>query len=101
IPEGHPVVVFGHKEKLFPAAALALMRAQIPFVPFDSRLPNARLVRIRRHLGSQAVINTSGSSLGFFPLEITSEFKIEKREHPDFAARYWFPDDPILYIIFT
>jgi D-alanine--poly(phosphoribitol) ligase subunit 1 len=46
IPQGHPIVIYGHKEALFPAAMLACIHSNIPYIPVDKIYPKERIKKI-------------------------------------------------------
>jgi len=103
IPAGHPVIIYGHKEHLFPVAILACMHSGTPYIPIDKIYPKDRIKKIIEKTGSQILINCSDDEAGFqFPVTITNQLEIKQTLTPDYAnSIYHFPDDPLQYIMFT
>jgi len=103
VPGGHPVMIHGHKEALFPVAILACMQADIPYIPIDLIYPGERIRMIRQMTGSQLII-TCGETMPTdgFPLHIDRNLHLTRQEEPHFAdAIYGDPRDPLRYIMFT
>ncbi len=103
IPCGHPVMIHGHKEALFPVAILACMHAGIPYIPIDLIYPAARIRMISQMTGSQAII-TCGETVPMagFPIQIDKNLQLTRDGIPNFTdAVYGDPLDPLRYIMFT
>jgi D-alanine--poly(phosphoribitol) ligase subunit 1 len=103
IPEGHPVIIFGHKEHLFPVVILACIHSGTPYIPIDKIYPVDRIKKIIEKTGSQILINCSDDELNIeFPIIITKDLEVKKTAEPDYTGRtYHFPEDPLQYIMFT
>ncbi len=103
IPAGHPIIIYGHKEKLFPAAIAACMRLSIPYVPVDIIYPHDRIARVKELTSSDCVIYCSDKKLDLdFAFEIDHELGITKKSETWFSTVKGFDiNDPIRYIIFT
>lgn len=103
IPKGHPVVIYGHKEHLFPAAMLACMQSDIPYVPIDKIYPKDRIQKIVDSTGSQVVINCCADELDItFPVSINNALQTTVRTIPDYTKSiYGNAEDPLQYIMFT
>jgi D-alanine--poly(phosphoribitol) ligase subunit 1 len=103
LPPGHPVIIYGHKEYLFPVAILACIHSGTPYIPIDKIYPADRIKKIIEKTGSQAIINCSEDELEIeFPFSISKTMELKKNSSPDFTNRtYFFPEDPLQYIMFT
>lgn len=103
IPAGHPLMIYGHKQKDFIAAITACMRLKLPYIPLDTVVPKERIQKIKSITGAQVLINLSENDLSElnFSVEIgSSQSKISSI--PNFSeAIYFRENDPIIYIIFT
>jgi D-alanine--poly(phosphoribitol) ligase subunit 1 len=103
IPQGHPVIIYGHKECLFPVAMLACMHEQIPYIPIDTIYPKDRIKKITETTGAQVLINCAEELLDI-PFAITINSKLESKIQaiPDYENRiYGHSSDPLQYIMFT
>lgn len=103
IPIGHPVLIYGHKEALFPVAMLACIQANIPYIPIDKIYPIERVKKIIESTGSQILINCSNHKLDIsIPVCINYQLTIENIQTPDYSsAIYGNTADPLRYIMFT
>lgn len=103
IPQGHPVIIYGHKEHTYLVAMLGCIHASIPYVPADIIYPTDRIRTIATKTGSQVLINCTDTKLDVdFPILFDKEFKVVKAETADFKDRiYGEASDPLQYIIFT
>ncbi|MCX6272400.1 MAG: AMP-binding protein [Bacteroidetes bacterium] len=103
LPKGHPVIVYGHKEHLFPLAILALMRCDLPYIPVDNIYPFERLIKIQSVSGSQVLINCGDYLIDdFIPIVINNHFEVEFRFNADFSNGIVYREsDPLRYILFT
>ena len=103
VPHGHPVVIFGHKEYLFPVAMLACMHAGIPYIPIDKIYPSERIRKIVETTGSQLLINCSDDAPDIpFAITINSKLKAKIHTAPDYSNRiYGNGADILQYIMFT
>lgn len=103
VPAGHPVIIYGHKEHLFPTAILVCIHSGIPYVPIDKIYPVDRIKKIIEKTGSQILINCADDELNIdFPVIINSNLEIKENSVPDYKnSIYHFPADPLQYIMFT
>jgi len=103
IPKGHPVIIYGHKEYLFPVAMLACMQTNIPYIPIDKIYPKERIQKIIATTGSQVIINCSEGELDIpFPISINSSLQATVHTAPDYTNKiYGEASDPLQYIMFT
>lgn len=103
IPPGHPVIIYGHKEAMFPAAILACIHSKITYIPVDIIYPVERIRKIAESTGAQLIINCSASDPGIsFALEIDSALEIKANHPPAFKnSIYGDEKDPLQYIMFT
>jgi D-alanine--poly(phosphoribitol) ligase subunit 1 len=103
IPQGHPVIIYGHKEQLFPVAMLACMHANIPYIPIDKIYPKDRIKKIIEATGAQVLINCSEELLDIpFAITINSKLETKIQTTPDYKNRvYGHATDPLQYIMFT
>ncbi|HRG53492.1 MAG TPA: AMP-binding protein [Bacteroidia bacterium] len=103
IPKGHPVVIYGHKEHLFPVAMLACMQADIPYVPIDKIYPKERIQKIVNTTGSQVIINCCTDELDIpFPVCINHSLQATVNTTPNYTdSIYGNTNDPLQYIMFT
>lgn len=103
IPVGHPVVIYGHKEALFPVAMIACMQANIPYIPIDKIYPIERVKKIVDSTGSQIIINCSNQTIDIsVPVCINHQLHIETNQTPNYIhSIYGNTADPLRYIMFT
>lgn len=103
IPQGHPVIIYGHKECFFPVAMLACMHANIPYIPIDKIYPKDRIKKIVETTGSQVLINCAEESLNIpFAITINSGLETTTQTIPNYEGSvYGHPSDPLQYIMFT
>ena len=103
IPSGHPVIIYGHKEHLFPVVILACIHSNITYIPIDKIYPIERIKKIIEKTGSQILINCSDEILDLeIAVNISAELKIVIHHTPDFNNRiYGQSADPLQYIMFT
>jgi D-alanine--poly(phosphoribitol) ligase subunit 1 len=86
LPQGHPIVIYGHKEVKFIISMVACMTLKMPYIPVDTIYPIERLNKI---------INIVSSSLLIHLIDNKTIFnKSKKNTNYDL-------DDQIIYIIFT
>jgi D-alanine--poly(phosphoribitol) ligase subunit 1 len=103
IPQGHPIVIYGHKEALFPAAMLACIHSNIPYIPVDKIYPKERIKKIVENTESQILINCSHDELDIsFAIIINNSLSITQNYIPNFQNKiYGNAQDPLRYIMFT
>ncbi|MFN0033096.1 MAG: AMP-binding protein [Flavobacteriales bacterium] len=103
IPVGHPVIIYGHKEKMFPVAIAACFTLQLPYVPMDIIYPEERVQRVQKLCSSDIIIYTSDKKLNMdFAITIDKDLHCTVHNPPQFAVPdSHFPHDPTRYIIFT
>jgi D-alanine--poly(phosphoribitol) ligase subunit 1 len=103
IPSGHPVIIYGHKELLFPVSILACIHAGITYVPVDIVYPIERIKKIQQITGSQICINCTDIELDVdFSILIDSKCNVFLNESPSFEKNcYPLVNDILQYIIFT
>lgn len=87
LQEGHPVIIYGHKEVSFIVSIVACMSLRMPYTPVDNVFPKQRVIKIQNILKSSIVIDTKHNILNF------------DKENRD--TSYFIDDDPIVYIMFT
>lgn len=105
IPKGHPVMLYGHKEKSYPAAILACMMSDVPYIPVDRIYPDRRVEKIIQISRAKALIQCGQDKPGIdFPVIINSHAELIKNDNDkkcfDGSVHY-YPDDPLRYIMFT
>jgi D-alanine--poly(phosphoribitol) ligase subunit 1 len=103
IPKGHPIVIYGHKEAIFPAAMLACIHADIPYIPIDKIYPIERVKKIAENTKAQILINCSEDALAVeFAITINASLEIIQNSAPDYQNKvYGNSSDPLRYIMFT
>jgi D-alanine--poly(phosphoribitol) ligase subunit 1 len=103
LPQGHPVLIYGHKEYLYPAAILACMHANIPYVPVDKIYPIERIKKIVAITGSQVLVCCSYEiPVIDMPAVIDFNLNLNLNFQPDYTDKiYGDTDDPLRYIMFT
>ena len=102
IPAGHPLIIYGHKQKDFIAAIAACMQLQLPYIPLDTVVPIERILKIKNITGAQVLVNLSGNDLAINFAAVISKNEIKNFSEADFTnAIYHREHDPIIYIIFT
>ncbi len=103
IPNGSPVIIYGHKEALFPIAMLACMDAGITYVPIDKIYPVDRIKKIIETTGAQIVLNCTDEELSLeIPVSINSRLALTIDSLPEFTKRTDLPpNDTLQYIMFT
>lgn len=103
IPKGHPIIIYGHKEYLFPVAILASIKCGIPYIPCDRLMPDDRIRKIQKTSGSQVII-CSGDDFPQinFAIRIDNQLRIFKNNAPVFEGNtFSFPNETLCYIMFT
>ncbi len=103
IPPGHPVIIYGHKECLFPVVMLACMQAGIPYIPIDKIYPEDRIKKIMTSTGSQVLINCTNESFDTtIAIVINTKLESQINHAPCYENRiYGDVADPLAYIMFT
>jgi len=103
VPQGHPVILYGHKEHLYPTAILALIHNNIPYIPVDKIYPLERVKKIAEITGSQILINCGNYALDInIPVQIDLNLNIVHNGEPNYNNRqYDDASDPLQYIMFT
>ncbi len=103
IPQGHPVIIYGHKEHFFPLTILALIHSSITYIPIDKIYPVERIKKIVEKTGSQILINCTDVALEIdFAAVINSNLEVTINHTPVFENRiYGDAKDPLQYIMFT
>ena len=103
VPNGHPVIIYGHKEYLFPLAILACIHSNTTYIPIDKIYPIERIKKIIEKTGSQILINCSEETLDInIAVTINSSFNTTVNFIPDYSNKiYGIPEDPLQYIMFT
>jgi len=103
IPTGHPVIIYGHKEAMFPLAILACMHSAITYIPIDKIYPIERIKKIIELTGSQIIINCSDTVLNVdIPVVINAELEVTIYRTTDYTDKiYGNIENPIQYIMFT
>ncbi len=103
IPAGHPIIIHGHKEHLFPVAILACMHAGLTYVPIDKIYPLDRIKKISEKTGAQIIINCSSDILELeFAITINSGLESNINYIPDYSNKTYNVDGDLLqYIMFT
>jgi D-alanine--poly(phosphoribitol) ligase subunit 1 len=102
IPIGHPVIIFGEKEALFPIAMITLISLNIPYIPVDAIMPGGRIEKIKELSGSKVLINCSLEKCKVaFEIQIQNDLETSPSwgfELPVIPAP---ANDPLRYILFT
>lgn len=102
IPAGHPIIIYGHKQKDFVAAITACMQLRLPYIPLDTIVPSERIQKIKDITGAQVLVNLAGNDLYSDFAAIISENETKYFNSANFSkAIYHRAHDPIIYIIFT
>ncbi|HXC04356.1 MAG TPA: AMP-binding protein, partial [Bacteroidia bacterium] len=103
IPQGHPVLIYGHKEKFFPVAMLACIQCSLPYVPADRMYPPERIRKIIEITGSQVLIQCGEVVPDVqIPVVIGVQGTYQQHTMPLFEGNtYGDPSDPLQYILFT
>lgn len=103
IPCGHPVMIYGHKEAIFPAVILGLMLKDIPYIPIDTIYPYERIKKIIELSGTQVVFNCTGNELDLFDSlsVVNNKLEITREKKSLYPTRLGNDADPLRYIIFT
>ena len=102
IPAGHPILIYGHKQKDFIAAITACMQLYLPYIPLDTVVPIERILKIKNITGAQVMVNLSGNDLAINFAAVISQNEIKNFSEANFTdAIYHREHDPIIYIIFT
>jgi D-alanine--poly(phosphoribitol) ligase subunit 1 len=103
IPANHPIIIYGHKESLFPIAMLACIHSGIAYIPVDTIYPVERIQHIISKTGAQIIINCSNSILDIkIPIVINNQLIVKTNFSIDYTGKiYPVEDDLLQYIIFT
>jgi len=86
LPQGHPIIIYGHKEVEFIVNIVACMSLKMPYIPVDTIYPKERVKKIINITKSALFINSISNEI-----EFNSTFK----------ETSYSREDQIIYIIFT
>ncbi|MBX3021704.1 MAG: AMP-binding protein [Bdellovibrionales bacterium] len=96
--QGHPVLIYGHKEAGMISCILACLQARVPYIPIDTIVPAARVQAIRQIAGSTLALCPAGARVdGTFCLSVP-QFELSGQAT---APEAWQGADDLAYIIFT
>jgi D-alanine--poly(phosphoribitol) ligase subunit 1 len=103
IPKGHPIIIYGHKEALYPAAMLACMNAGMTYIPMDKIYPSDRIAHIIQVTGSQIVVNCSSEEWRLdSAVVINNANEVVRYRQPDYSGSVHRDGiDTLQYIMFT
>ena len=103
VPSGHPVIIYGHKEALFPLAILSCMHAAVTYIPIDRIYPVERIKKIVELTGAQIMINCSDTDLDIdMPVVINADLEVTICKTLDYKDKiYGNAENPTQYIMFT
>ena len=103
IPQGNPVIIYGHKEHTFAVAILACIHSTITYIPIDEIYPVERIKKIVNITKAQVIINCSVNKIEIiFAVEINSNFELKINHQPVFSDIIEHcSEDPLQYIMFT
>lgn len=103
VPQGHPIMIFGHKEASYAATLLACYHAELTYIPMDSIYPPDRIQDIQLQTGSQLLIDCTGKNKDLeFPATLIPGEAIRQNSVPDFSkSTYGESGEPLQYIMFT
>jgi D-alanine--poly(phosphoribitol) ligase subunit 1 len=103
LPQGHPVIIYGHKEKLFPIAITACFTYGVPYIPVDIIMPKDRLSKIQNISGSQVLVNCANAQIDLnVNVIIGDDLKAKKKKDADYTKlSYNGNAGPLGYIMFT
>jgi D-alanine--poly(phosphoribitol) ligase subunit 1 len=87
LPQGHPIIIYGHKEAKFIISIVACMSLKMPYIPIDNVFPQDRVDKIQSIVQSSLIIDCLLDA-------INSKIKNSK-------VSYLIKNDPIIYIMFT
>jgi D-alanine--poly(phosphoribitol) ligase subunit 1 len=86
LPQGHPIIIYGHKEAKFIISIVACMSLKMPYIPIDTIYPTERLNKVVNIVNSALLINLINNKIIFD----------ESKQNTNYDL-----DDQIVYIIFT
>ncbi|MES2628043.1 MAG: amino acid adenylation domain-containing protein [Bacteroidota bacterium] len=100
---GSPVVIYGHKEHLFPVAMLSCIHAGFTYVPVDKIYPEDRVKKILSLTGAQVLINCTEEPVSYqTAVIIDKDLLVTRNSEPTFTERsITAQDDHLQYIMFT
>lgn len=103
IPKGNPVILYGHKEHLFPLAMLACMQYDLPYIPIDKIYPQERVKKIMEISGAQLLINCGKYEIDAkLPVIIDHHLNLRVQSPVDYSKGLTYSEtDPLRYILFT
>lgn len=101
LPNGHPVIVRGHKEADMVVSMVACMLLDHPYIPLDLVVPEERVRRILSITGAQLVIDCSAQPLQCEVSLILPGAKDRIVKVDPTKGVPYREEDPIRYIIFT
>lgn len=106
IPHGHPVLIYGHKEHLFPVAILACIHCGVTYIPVDKIYPTERIKKIVALTQTQILINCTDEALALdFEVVIDKTLTFQTTKKLDFSGKIYTAAVPIgdilQYIMFT
>ncbi len=101
LPEGEPIIIYGHKECLFPIAILTCIKNNIPYVPIDKIMPMGRIEHIKNIIDAKVIIICGDENpMPEIPIIIDKKMKISRTGHIQFKS-HSEQFDPVRYIMFT
>lgn len=103
VSKGCPIIIYGHKEALFPIAILSCIHSSTTYIPIDKIYPIERIKKIIEITGAQVIVQCSETIPNIdIPilikpnLDVTTLREIDKRnEYNDFG------EEILQYIMFT
>ncbi|MBL7923910.1 MAG: amino acid adenylation domain-containing protein [Bacteroidia bacterium] len=105
IPEGEPVIIYGHKEAFFAVAMLACYHSGTTYTPIDKIYPVERVRKIIDLTGAQVIVNCTGLPLPdgiSCAVEIDPHAKaVQHGPRQERTTRPGFEGDILQYIMFT
>ncbi len=103
IPQGNPIIIYGHKECFYPLVILACIHSKTTYIPIDRIYPVERIKKIIEITGAQVLINCSNQPLDVeIAITIDADLKQTIHHSPDHKTKTDHdPSDPLQYIMFT
>lgn len=103
IPQGAPVIIYGHKEARYLTAIMACIHASVAYIPADIIYPAERIRKIAEIANVQVLINCTAETVPLdFACVIERDNSVTQHRPCAFTVEADIPENDLLqYIMFT
>ncbi|MDP4084351.1 MAG: D-alanine--poly(phosphoribitol) ligase subunit DltA [Bacillota bacterium] len=105
LPNGSPVIVYGHMEPEMIISFLGSVKSGHPYIPIDTSIPIERIEKIIESSSSKLFINVSKQSFSlensFVKIINFDEIVDNLSENTEVSTENWVKEDDNFYIIYT